>query len=167
MKKFLSAVALAAAGLTAQSTAHSAPEDWVDDPTVVFHEVKSESCTKPVDGQASTMILTVEVLAVKESWDKAMAGKSPAEQQALKEKMLTLTAEGLKSEFAPRMGDFTQKDIEGAYGMDSAQFKSDPYRTAVNNAFSKVSDDVRKATGIENFMGVDAYPKFKPGCELK
>ncbi len=167
MKKLLSAITLAAAGMAAQTPAQAALEDWIDDQSIVFHEVEAQSCTKPVNGQASTMTLTVEVLALKESWDKAMAGKTPAQQKALQEKMLALTRAGLTQEFAPRMADFTQKDIEDAYDLDRAAFGADPYRAAISNSFTKISDDVKAATGIETMMGVDAYPAFKAGCTPK
>ncbi len=167
MKKFLSAMTLAAAGLTSQTTALAAFEDWKDDPTVVFHEVAQKSCTKPQNGTAHTMTLAVEVIAVKESWDKAMAGKTPAQQKALTKKMLDTVVKTLNEDFRPRMGDFTKDDIEAAYELDSADYGRDPYRAAIRNSFEKAGDDVRKATGIETMIGVDAYPEFSKGCTLK
>lgn len=167
MKKLLSALTLAAAGLTSQTTAHAAFEDWKDDPTVVFHEVMQKSCTKPLNGTAHTMTLTVEVLAMKESWDKIMAGKSPAAQKALTKKMLDTAVKTLNEDFSPRMGDFTRDDIEAAYELDHADHGRDPYRAAIRNSFEKASQEVLKATGIETLIGVDAYPEFSAGCQLK
>lgn len=167
MKKFLSAMTLAAAGLTSQTTALAAFEDWKDDPTVVFHEVTQKSCTKPQDGTAHTMTLTVEVLAAKESWDKAMAGKTPAQQKALTKKMLDAAVKSMNEDFAPRIADFTKDDIEAAYELDRADYGRDPYRAAIRNSFEKGISDVRKATGIDTIIGVDAYPEFSKGCTLK
>ena len=167
MRKFLSAITLAAVGLTAQTTAHAAPEDWKDDPTVVFHEVEHKSCTKPLKGAAHTMTLTVEVLAAKKSWDQAMVGKTPAEQKALTTKMLDTAVKSLNEDFSPRMRDFTKDDIEAAYELDRDDYGRDPYRAAIRNAFEKAISDVRKTTGIDTMMGVDAYPEFSKGCKLK
>ncbi len=167
MKKILSALTLAAAGLTAQTSALAAAEDWKDDPTVVFHEVTQKSCTKPHNGTAHTMTLTVEVLAKKESWDRAMAGKSPAQQKALTKKMLDTALKSMNEDFAPRITDFTKDDIEAAYELDRADYGRDPYRAAIRNSFEKAISDVRAATGIETMIGVDAYPEFSKGCKLK
>lgn len=167
MKKILSAVTLAAASLASQTPALAAYEDWKDDPTVVFHEVTQRSCTKPFNGASHTMTLTVEVLADKASWDKAMADKSPAQQKALAQKMLDTAVKTLNEDFRPRMGDFTKDDIEAAYEMDSADFGRDPFRAAIRNSFENAINDVRRATGIETLIGVDAYPEFTKGCSLK
>ena len=167
MKKILSALTLAAAGLTSQSTALAAAEDWKDDPTVVFHEVDHKSCTKPDKGTAHTMTLTVEVIAVKDSWDKVMAGKTPAQQKALTQKMLDTAVKSLNEDFSPRMRDFTQEDIEAAYELAREDYGRDPYRAAIRNSFEKAIRDVRDATGIDTMMGVDAYPEFSKGCKLK
>ncbi len=167
MKKFLSALTLAAAGLTSQNAALAAAEDWKDDPTVVFHEVTQKSCTKPHNGTAHTMTLTVEVLAAKESWDKAMTGKTPAQQKALTQKMLDTAVKSLNEDFSPRIKDFTKDDIEAAYELDREEYGRDPYRAAIRNAFEKATNDVRKATGIDTLIGVDAYPEFSKGCALK
>lgn len=167
MKKFLSALALAAAGLTSQNAALAAPEDWVDDPTVVFNEVEQKSCIKPLNGEAHTMTLNVEVIAAKDSWDQAMKGKTPAQQKALTKKMLDTALKTLNEDFSPRMADFTKDDIEAAYDMDRADYGRDPYRAAIRNSFEKAITAVRNATGIDTMIGVDAYPQFTKGCKLK
>jgi hypothetical protein len=167
MKKLLSAVTLALAGLTSQTAVQAAPEDWADDPTVVFHEVEIQSCTKPENNQRSTMSTKVEVIAIKESWDKAMAGKTPEQQKLLKEQMLSVARARLDAAFAPRMSEFTQKDIEDAYEMDSSNFGRDPFRAAVGDSFNKIVTEVEAATGIEVMIGIDARPVFTPGCTVK
>lgn len=167
MKKLISALTLATAGLFAHNAVQAAEEDWKDDPTVIFHEVTQKSCTKAVNGQQDTMTTAVEIIAMKDSWDKAVAGKSPAEQAALKKKLLDTGLKSLNDELRPRISDFTKDDIVEAYDKEREDYATDPYRRSTGRAYQKAQDDILKATGVETMIGVDAYPTFTPGCKLQ
>ena len=167
MKKFLSAMALAAAGLTAQTTVQAAAEDWKDDPTVMFNEVTQESCTKAADGKQDTMTMQVEVIVIKDSWDRAIAGKTPAQQAALKQKVLDVALKALNTELRPRIADFTKGEIVEAYDKDREDYANDPYRRSTGKAFQAAQNAVFTEVGIETMVGVDAYPTFTPGCKLQ
>ncbi len=165
MKRLLSTIAMVAAAFAGPS-AFAAEEDWKDDPEHIFHSVRQESCLKAVDGKRDTMTLVVEIIAVKASWDKAVQGKAPDEQTALRKKMLDVGLQILNKDLRDRLADFTKADIEESYDMDREDFARDPYRNSTKRAYNRAQDEVRKQTGVEVLIGVDTYPAFKPGCNL-
>lgn len=149
MNRYLSAMTLAGAALTA-TFAQAAPEDWEHDPTVVYHEVKHSSCTKPENGQPQTVTFSVEVLAIKKSWDNASL--------AQKDSYAGVAREVLDREWRPRVADFTKDEISD---------RINAYRRAANNGLTHVGDEIQRITGIETMAGIDLEPDFQPGCTLK
>lgn len=166
MNKLLSAVTVAAAALTGPAV-QASEEDWKDDHAVIFHSIEHKSCLKAVKGQRDMVTMTVEVIAIKDSWDKAAAGKSDAEKSALRKQILAVGQKALNEELRPRLSDFSKDDIDAAYDMDREQFTKDPYRNATRRAYHKAQDEILKQTGIEVMIGVDSYPVFTPNCVLK
>lgn len=166
MKKLFAAITMAAAALAGPS-AQAAKEDWENDPTVIFHSIEQKSCLKAVAGQRDMMTMTVEIIAIKSTWDKAAQGKTETEQAALRQKILDVGQKTLDEELRARLSDFTKDDIEAAYDMDKADFANDPYRNATKRAYNKAQDDILKQTGVEVMIGVDAYPVYTPNCGLK
>lgn len=156
MKTLLSTLALAAAALVSHP-AQAAPEDWEGDPEHVFNSVDHKSCTLAEGGKIQTVTLNVELIAIRTSWDAAMAGKTDAEKAALKKRFLAVATESLDKEWRPRVQEFTASEIDDRIG---------PYRAAAASGLTIVGNDIQKKTGIETLVGIDAEAVFTPGCTL-
>lgn len=158
MKKFISAMALAATSLFAQMT-NAAPAEWADDPTIVYNgQFSHESCIKGEHGQTATLAYNIEVISVKKSWDQATAGKSELEKSVLQARLLETVRQALNSEWRTRIAMLTADDIANM---------SDAYLEAADVAFNKIPEIVAEKTGIEVMVGSDRPPTVYPGCDLK
>lgn len=158
MKKILSALTLAAAGLISQVT-NASPADWADDPTVIHSgSFTHESCIKGEGGKPEKLAYNMEVIAMKASWDAATAGKSDSEKTALQNKLLKIARQALDAEWRTRAATLSISDVEDM---------TDAYAAATDAAFNKIPEIIQKETGVEVMVGSDRPPMVYPGCNLK
>ena len=148
MKRYFAAIAMAGTTLLS-GPAQAAPEDWVNDPTIVYNDVKHQSCTKAVDGKTQTVMFTVELIADKDSWNKASAANKAA--------FKSVALKALDDDWRPRVKEFTAEEVTD---------RINDYRLAARNSLTYVGEEIKRQTGIETMVGIDIEPVFVPGCKL-
>ncbi len=159
MKKLLSALTLAAAGLISQ-VANASGEGWKNDPDFVyFSRFPYSGCLKSVDGKIERLTYDMEVLAMRPSWEKATAGKSDSEKVDLQDKILSVALRALDDEWRTRTVTLTIADVEN---------KTPAYNKALRDAFNeKIPETLLRETGVEAVVGSHEDAMVYPSCKLQ
>ena len=159
MKKLLSIFALAATNMALPLLAQAKLPVWNDGlHEAVMGEIEQQSCSDNTGGKQFTYSVIFSVVSDKSEWDRALAGKSKADESQMFNSYMATAKDVIARIWPPAIKGFLPDDMgEG----------TSPYTQARNEAWRTAESEITQKTGIKTIVGFEDRPESAPGCTLK